>query len=201
MNTLKFVAIGLLAWPAFAMADSINGTLQVTKPLPIHIQQAPDCRDTDPRPSCIGPFDFDLGAGNYNTSASMNGNYMHLIISGGHQFAELDLPTGAIPANGNFAVSAKSADQAWDVSGTMQTTESDSPEQSGWAQCSYPAQRWVCGPYGCGWQNVIVYGQQYVSFHDHFVSRQLQFSASVYAHYLGNANYSQRIFDQVGPCR
>src|ERR1035437_3787953 len=126
MNTLKYLIVGLVAWPVAGMADTLIGFLNITNPLHIHIKQETNCREADSRPGCLGPVEFDLAPGVYSSQAVVGTGSLYLTIRGNGQYAELDMssPNKSIPTNGSFQLSASEIEQDWGLNGTIQTTES-----------------------------------------------------------------------------
>ena len=195
----------LLSLPLVAHAN-IDGNLNITQPMHIHITQETDCRDADPRPGCLGPFEFDLDPTNYSARIVDNGDSLHLTLSGGHQYADLDVQTGGqgLPDNGDFHYSAAQTGQEWGLSGNIQTIVNDTPEQQGYESCQYRRQEWVCDGHGhCRYETRWYWGQRLVRYYDHNVDTNLKFdvvASRPLGHFDGQQRISQRIYTYTGEC-
>lgn len=121
------------------------------------------------------PRDITIPAGHYNpilrAEAFGNDLSVEITLNGKKEKIPMQIPRKAIPEeNGSFRIASGELKQPFHVSGEIQTSYVNGPEQRGIESCTYPVRERVCwrnseGYTSCEYQTTYETGRQHVEFY------------------------------------
>jgi hypothetical protein len=195
---MKKIWIPLFAIILFAGCEKIEGQLNITTDLKLVN------KDGVVRTLKTGTYQADIKA---NTSKKIT---LRLNNDGDEKYIFL-LPTG-IPANGDFAFSAKQVGQPVDLSGNVTTAITNSPTVQRVESCTYTRYIRVChsGPGGrpyCTTEARPAFGRKHITHYDRTTDKNVNLSIKAsgtnaeVADYHGDIVLVERIIVRETQCR
>jgi hypothetical protein len=124
----------------------------------------------------------------------------------------IKVPSGdALPDySGSISLTAAQAAIDYDISGNINTQESEGAETAGVQSCSYPVTQTVChtvnGQKQCNPVTSYVTGSQNVTYHEHYTNKAISVellepgTSNAVATFQGGADGADTIYDYQGPC-
>jgi hypothetical protein len=223
MQRHKALNLGAVVLVAFALwgCDSISGNLSVQQELHLPtdassltqsicktFSQFSFCQNVAPQTIPAGQYAAELSSSSSQieikvTTTSKQTNKIIIKLPGGDELPNL---------SGSLSLSAAQAAIEYDVSGQVNTQESDGDETSGVQNCSYPVTQKVCHwtegqkDQQCDQVTTYVSGSQNVTFHEQYTNKSVSIqllepgTSNVIATFQGGNDGAETIYDYQGPC-
>lgn len=211
---LASAAVAALGLMMMVGCKPINGTLTLSEGLTISNEaDRATCTPEDMRPSCIGPIEDGLSAGQYSASVDFVSKSQVAIKVQTTRFTSknvtLTIPAGKNIPNytGPISLSSRESGQPFNIGGRIETHESDSPTTREMESCSYTRTERVCDRRGrCETRTVTYTGRQEVEYHFHYTNTLLNLNIikltdnSVIGKFDGRRDETDKVYTYQGPC-
>lgn len=217
---LFFSMLFLLGTGLFSSCREVAGQLDVVENLQITTKKSDSwCNPENVWENCEEEKILTLIPNSYEASLdvqSKNEALLKIKVNSKDESVLLKLPKGKeIPErSGAFSATAGELRQAWDLSGVVDTQQSQSQIYRERERCEYEIQRRVCTPYGppnygeyCRIESILYPGFQHVEYYYKIQDKTIlinllrpQTSYSL-AQWTGRVRYTDKIYTHKGICR
>lgn len=213
---MKFASATLAALGFLMMVGCkpISGTLSLSEEITISNESdRATCTPEDNRPSCIGPIEDSLRAGEYSASVDFVSKTQVQIKVQTTRFTSknvtLNIPAGKNIPNytGPISLSSRESGQPFNIGGRIETHESDSQTYRESESCTYTRSERVCDRRGrCDYRTVTYTGRQQVEYHFHYTNVLLNLNIvkltdnSVIGKFDGRRDETDKVYTYQGPC-